>query len=143
MAKDCASLFRKIDCLRLHVPDLEAGLAFYRDHLGHKLIWRTATAAGLRFPDSDAELVIQTEDAGTETDITVSSAEAAAQRIIDAGGKILKQPFDIQNGRYVVVADPWGNRLVLLDTTKGLLQTDTEGNVIGNQPPEVQDNQPT
>jgi hypothetical protein len=32
-----------------------------------------------------------------------------------------------------VIRDPWGNELVLLDTTKGLLVTDAEGNVIGNE----------
>ena len=32
-------LFRKVDCVRIPVPDLEAGLAFYRDQLGHALIW--------------------------------------------------------------------------------------------------------
>ena len=37
-------LLRKIDCLQIPVPDLEEGLAFYRDRLGHDLIWRTQTA---------------------------------------------------------------------------------------------------
>ena len=32
-----------------------------------------------------------------------------------------------------VLRDPWGNQLVLLDTTKGLLATDEDGNVIGNK----------
>ncbi len=43
-------------------------------------------------------------------------------------------PFDIQIGRAVVVEDPWGNRFVLLDASKGLLVTDADGNVIGNAP---------
>lgn len=45
-------LIRKVDCVRLYVADLETGLAFYRDQLGHELIWRTETAAGLRLPES-------------------------------------------------------------------------------------------
>jgi catechol 2,3-dioxygenase-like lactoylglutathione lyase family enzyme len=53
-------LFVKIDCLRLPMRDLDAALAFYRDRLGHELIWRTDIAAGLRLPDSNAELVLQT-----------------------------------------------------------------------------------
>jgi len=32
-----------------------------------------------------------------------------------------------------VVRDPWGNQLVLLDTSKGLLVTDNEGNVTGTK----------
>jgi len=73
-------LLRKIDCIRLYVPDLEAGLAFYRDGLGHQLIWRTEVAAGLRLPESGAEIVLQTEDQGQEVDFTVDSVDEAAAR---------------------------------------------------------------
>jgi predicted enzyme related to lactoylglutathione lyase len=125
-------ILRKVDCVRLYVPDLEAGLAFYRDKLGHELIWRTETAAGLRLPETDAELVIQTEDQRQEVDLLVDSAEEAAAFIEQAGGKVIVPPFDIQIGRCAVVEDPWTNPLVLLDTSKGLLKTDTDGNVIGN-----------
>ena len=128
-------LLRKVDCVRLYVPDLEAGLAFYRDKLGHELIWRTATAAGLRLPETDAELVIQTEEPRQEVDYLVDSAEAAAEMMERAGGRIIVPPFDIQIGRCVVVEDPWGNPLILLDTSKGLLTTDSEGNVTGNIDP--------
>ena len=126
-------LIRKVDCVRIYVPDLEAGLAFYRDQLGHELIWRTATAAGLRLPETDAELVIQIEEQRQEIDLLVDSADAAARFIEQAGGKVIVTPFDIQIGRCVVVEDPWGNPLVLLDMSKGSLTTDAEGNVIGNE----------
>ncbi len=125
-------LFKKVDCLRIAVPDLEAGLAFYRDRLGHELIWRDETAAGLRMPDTDAEIVVQTERDNMEIDLLVSSADAAAQAIIAAGGRVVVPPFDIQIGRCVVVQDPWHNQLVLLDMSKGPLQTDAEGRVIND-----------
>jgi lactoylglutathione lyase len=125
-------LLRKVDCVRLYVPDLEAGLTFYRDRLGHELIWRSATAAGLRLPETDAELVIQTEEKRQEIDLLVASADAAAEFVPQAGGRVIVPPFDIQIGRCVVVEDPWGNPLVLLDTSKGLLATDADGNVTGN-----------
>jgi len=125
-------LIRKVDCVRLYVPDLEAGLAFYRDRLGHELIWRTATAAGLRLPETDTELVIQTEEQQQEIDFLVDSADAAAGLIEQSGGKVIVPPFDIQIGRCVVVEDPWGIPLVLLDASKGFLETDANGNVIGN-----------
>lgn len=128
-------LLRKVDCVRLYVPDLEAGLSFYRDQLGHELIWRTETAAGLHLPESDAELVIQTEDQRQEVDLLVDSADKSALLIEKAGGKVIVPPFDIQIGRCVVVEDPWGNPLVLLDMSKGPLQTDANGNVIGNLKP--------
>lgn len=126
-------LIQKIDCLRLFVPDLEEGLAFYRDRLGHELIWRTESAIGLRMPGTDAEIVLQTKTKAPEVDLKVASADLAADRIEKAGGKVCVPPFDIQIGRCVVVQDPWGNELVLLDTTKGLLATDAEGWVIGNK----------
>lgn len=49
-------LFRKVDCISLPVDDLEEALQFYQQALGHELIWRDDTAAGLRLPDSTAEL---------------------------------------------------------------------------------------
>ncbi|HEY3062252.1 MAG TPA: VOC family protein [Chloroflexota bacterium] len=123
-------MFQKIDCLQIPVPDLEAGLAFYRDRLGHRLIWRTDTAAGLRLPKSDAELVIQTERAELEVNLTVASADEAAAAMARAGGRIVIQPFDIPIGRCAVVEDPWANRLVILDLSKGVLITDELGRVV-------------
>ncbi len=127
-------LFQKIDCIRLRVSDLNEALAFYRDRLGHELVWRSDRAVGLRLPDTDAEIVLHTEEQGQEIDLKVESADAAATRFVEAGGTILVPPFEIQVGRCVVVADPWGNPLVLLDTGKGLLITDQEGNIIGHAP---------
>lgn len=131
MFEQAQALFKKVDCLRLPVPDLEAGLRCYRDELGHELIWRTASAAGLRLPESSAELVIHTEDTGTETDLTVEAVERAVERIVAAGGRALRPPFDIAIGKCAVVADPFGNVLVLLDQSKGLLKSDDQGNVVG------------
>ncbi len=133
MAQPAASpLVRKVDCLRLRVGVLEAGLRFYQGELGHALVWRTPQAAGLRMAESDTEIVLQTEEEGPEVDLEVESADEAAARVLRAGGRVVAGPFDIAIGRCVVVEDPWGNRLVLLDTSKGLLVTDADGNVIGN-----------
>lgn len=118
-------LIRSVDCIQVTVPDLEKGLAFYRDRLGHSLKWRTATAAGLGMPDSEAEIVLQTERTGVEPNLLVESA--------DAGGRVIRGPFEIHVGRCVVVADPFGNELVLLDLSKALLATDADGNVIREQ----------
>lgn len=127
-------LFKKIDNLLLYVPNLDEALAFYRDRLGHALIWRTDVAAGLKLPDCDAELVLHTGDRGLEVDLLVESADQAAREFERAGGKIVVAPFEIQIGRCVVVKDPWEHVLVLLDMSKGKLVTDDEGHVIGNEP---------
>ncbi len=123
-------LFRKIDCLSLPVPDLDAALAFYADELGHELIWRSATAAGLRLPGSEAELVLHTDDRPLETDLAVDSVPEAVERFTAAGGRVLHGPFEIAIGMCAVVADPWGNVLVVLDQSKGLLEVDDNKNVI-------------
>lgn len=123
-------LFTKIDCLSLPVPDLDAALAFYVDRLGHELIWRSDTAAGLRLPESDAELVLHTDDRPMETDLTVESVPEAVERFTAAGGKVRYGPFEIQIGRAAVVEDPWGNVLVILDISKGLFQVDEHKRVI-------------
>ena len=83
-------------------------------------------------PDTDAEIVIQTERPEAEVNLLVQSAEKAAELIVEAGGRIVEGPFDIRIGRCAVVQDPWGNRLVVLDMSKGRLVTDAEGNVVGN-----------
>jgi predicted enzyme related to lactoylglutathione lyase len=125
-------LLRKVDCVQIPVPDLEAGLAFYRDRLGHTLVWRTETSAGLKMPESNSEIVIQTERREMEANLLVDSADEAAARIVEAGGSVVAEPFDIQIGRCAVMEDPWGNRLVILDMSRGRLVTDSDGNVVGN-----------
>ncbi|GHF54438.1 hypothetical protein GCM10017781_33440 [Deinococcus metalli] len=125
----------KVDCLQIPVPDLDAGLRFYRDQLGHDLIWRTASAAGLRLPETDTELVLQTQRPELEVNLLVSSVDSAIATIVQAGGSVAEPPFDLQVGRGAVVQDPWGNRLVILDLSKGLLSTDDHGNVIESADP--------
>jgi len=64
-------LFNGIGCISLKVNDLEKAIAFYRDKLGHELMWKTPTSAGFGFPHSKAELVIHTEQRPPETDLLV------------------------------------------------------------------------
>jgi lactoylglutathione lyase len=127
-----AHLIEKIDCIRLYVADLDDGLAFYRDKLGHELIWRTEDQIGLRIPGSKAEIVLQTKPQPPEIDFSVDATDEAVARFEKAGGTVVVPPFEIQIGRCAVVRDPWGNEFVLLDSSKGMLVTDDEGNVVGN-----------
>jgi len=133
-------LRRESTCpIRLHVEDLDAGLQFYPDRLGLSLIWRTEEAAGLRLPRNETEIVLHSEErTEPEIDLKVEHASRAAKQFEQAGGKIIVLPFDIQIGRCAVVEDPWGNRLVLLGSTKGLLITDNEGWVVENANATVQ-----
>jgi predicted enzyme related to lactoylglutathione lyase len=129
-------MFQKVDCVRLRVPDLDEGLRFYCERLGHALSWRRGSVeAGLRMPHADTELVLFTEavdstQGAPEVDLLVENADQAATRVRDLGGRVIESPFDIPVGRCAVVADPFGNELVVLDLSKGLLKTDAESNVI-------------
>ena len=74
--------------------------------------------------------MLRTERPELEANLTVASVDEAVARIAAAGGRVLARPFDIPIGRCAVVADPWGNRLVVLDNSKGLLVTDADGWVV-------------
>jgi predicted enzyme related to lactoylglutathione lyase len=126
-----AGLFKKVDCHSVPVTDLDAAIAFYAGALGHALIWRDASAAGLRLPESEAELVLHTDARPIETDLLVDSVPDAIARFIEAGGMLLAGPFEIRIGLCAVLQDPWQNPLVILDQSKGSLRTDADGNVIG------------
>jgi len=125
-------LLQYVDAVTVPVPDLDRGLAFYRDGLGHQLIWRNEATgqAGLRMPGSGTEVVLTTRQS-YEPDWKVASADAAAEVFRANGGRVLIEPMDIPIGRLAVVADPFGNRLVLLDSTKGTYDTDDAGAVTG------------
>jgi predicted enzyme related to lactoylglutathione lyase len=125
-------LLQKVDAVQVPVPDLGAGLRFYRDCLGHDLRWRNDQIgqAGLAMPGSDTEIVLTTGQK-YEPNWLVTSAGEAAATVQAAGGRVVTGPFDIPVGRVAVVADPFGNILVLVDLSKGRYITDSMGNVTG------------
>ena len=126
-------LFRKLDNLLLRVADLDAAIAFYRDQLGHRLLWRSAEAVGFALPDTDAELVVHLH-IGPETDVLVDDVDDAFNLFLNAGGEAVEAPFEIAIGRCARVRDPFGNVLVILDQSKGKLVTDADGRVTGVRP---------
>jgi predicted enzyme related to lactoylglutathione lyase len=125
-------MLRKVDAVTVRVPDLESGVAFYCNGLGHRLVWRNDAIgqAGLALRDADTELVLTTST-GYEPNWLVDSADRAAGAFVEAGGTVLQEPVDIPVGRLTVVRDPFGNVLVLLDLSKGTYTTDEHGNVDG------------
>lgn len=124
------NILKDVDCVHLHVANLDDGLAFYRDELGLKMLWRTDAACGLGTENGSTEIVLSTEDL-TTIDMKVDNVSDALEKFVSAGGKLLDGPFDIDIGKCAVVADPWGNEYCLLDTTKGTYDTDADGVVSG------------
>jgi catechol 2,3-dioxygenase-like lactoylglutathione lyase family enzyme len=55
-------LLHGIDAVTVPVPDLEAGLRFHHESLGHELRWRNDQIgqAGLALAGSDTEIVLTT-----------------------------------------------------------------------------------
>jgi predicted enzyme related to lactoylglutathione lyase len=74
--------------------------------------------------------VVLTTTRSYEPNWKVDSVEEAAAVFVANGGRIVAGPDDIPIGQ-VVVEDPFGNVLVLLDSTKGSYRTDADGNVTG------------
>src|ERR1700742_3243674 len=104
------ALLRKLDNHMLRVDDLDAAIAFYRDRLKQQLLWRDERSAAFALPETDAELVVHL-DIGPETDILVEDVDSAVASFVDAGGEIVRAPFDIRIGRCAIVRDPFGNQL--------------------------------
>lgn len=124
-------LFGYIDCIELYTPDIQQGIDYYCNRLGLKVLWKSDTTVGLGMSEGKTEIVIQNERQEQNVDIKVESVVKAVKEIEKAGGQIIYGPFDIPIGKCAVVKDPWHNKYVILDTTKGTYITDNEGNIIG------------
>ena len=113
-------LLRKVDAVTVRVPSLDAGIAFDGSVSGYRALWRNDEAGqvGLAVSDSETEIVLATGLA-YEPNWLVDSADAAAEVFALRGGRVVVPAFDIAVGRVAVVEDPFGNRLVLIDLSKG------------------------
>ncbi|HEY2519989.1 MAG TPA: VOC family protein [Streptosporangiaceae bacterium] len=129
-------LLQKLDAVTIRVPDLDRGLRIYRDALGHELRWRNDDLgqAALAMPGSDTEIVLSTTTLDYAPNWLVGSVPDAARVIESAGGRAVAGPIEIPVGRVMVVADPFGNELVLVDLSKGQYVTGRDGRVTGVTP---------
>ena len=129
------ALLRKVDSVTVRVPDLDDGLRFYCDVLGHQLKWRndSVSQAGLEVPEGGSEIVLTTQFE-SEANWLVESVDSAVEAFREHGGTVLVEPSDIPVGRVAVVTDPFHNRLVLVDLSKGVYLTDASGRVTGVAP---------
>jgi len=111
-------VLRSIDAITIPVPGLDEGLAFYRDRLGHELLWRNDAVgqAGLALPDSNVEVVLTTRQQ-LEPNWLVESIDTALHDLVESGATVAAEPATIPVGRVAVVIDPFGNPLVLVELT--------------------------
>ncbi len=134
-SKPNKSIFSYVDCIELYTPDIQKGIDYYCNNLGLKVIWKTESSVGLGMSEGITEVVLQNERKEMNVDFKVESVTEAVKDIEKAGGQILYGPFDIPIGKCAVVKDPWDNKYVILDTTKGTYITDEDGNIIGQNEP--------
>ena len=126
------ALLQRVDAVQVPVPSLAEGLRFYVESLGHRLKWRNDEVgqAGLELPNGDSELVLSTTQP-YEPNWLVDDVPTAVRTFTESGGALVSGPADIPVGRVAVVQDPFGNLLVLVDLSKGLYRTTSDGTVTG------------
>lgn len=125
---DDVPILKQINAILVKVPSIQKGLDFYREQLGLPIFWRKDTIASVHL--GDGQLVMSTT-LDPETNILVESVEYAAKVFQQAGGKIVSPLEDIDVGMLVVVEDAFGNRLTLVDFSKGFYKLDDSKNVVG------------
>ncbi len=125
---DDVPVLKKINAVLVKVPSIQEGLDFYREQLGLPAFWKKDTIASVHL--GDGQLVMSTT-LDPETNILVESVEHAAAVFEKAGGKVVSPPEDIDVGKLVVVQDAFGNRLTLVDFSKGFYKIDESKNVVG------------
>jgi predicted enzyme related to lactoylglutathione lyase len=125
---DDVPVLKKINAVLVKVPSIQEGLDFYREQLGLQTSWKKEDIASVHL--GDGQLVMSTK-LDPETNILVDSVEHAVEVFEKAGGKVVSPPEDIDVGKLVVVEDAFGNRLTLVDFSKGFYTMDEKKNVIG------------
>lgn len=119
-----AVVLRKIDCVMIRVDDLDRAVTYYTSVFGLRRAWTRHSQVGLKLPETDAEIVLHTEDdlpSRVEVHYLVDDVEQAVAHVLANGCRVLVEPFDIEIGKCAVIEDPFGTRLNILDMTKGPL----------------------
>lgn len=124
---DDVPVLKRINAVLVKVPSIQEGLDFYREQLGLQTFWKKKDIASVRL--GDGQLIMSTT-LDPETNILVESVEHAAFVFVKAGGRVVGQPEDIDVGKLVTVEDAFGNRLTLVDFSKGFYTMDQSGNVM-------------
>ena len=120
-----AHMLRKIDCVMVRVPDLTPAVEFYTRVFGLRPLWRDEAAVGMGMPETDAEVVLHTMDLPGDPSVhyLVDDVPVAVAMAQSAGCAVREPPFDIAVGKCSVLEDPFGNRVCILDLSKGPRQS--------------------
>jgi lactoylglutathione lyase len=116
-------MLRKIDCIMIRVPDVQAAATYYTKVFGLHPQWSGDGLVGLVFPETDAEIVLHSDPqipSSVEVHYLVDDVVAAVAHYAAEGCDVLVAPFNITVGKCAVITDPFGTRLCILDLSKGL-----------------------
>jgi len=115
-------MLKRVDCVMYRVEDVDAAIAFYRDVMGLRPVWRAGDMAGLDLPETPGTEVVFHNDPNipkVDVNYKVEDVLAAVEQLRVAGCTIVADPFPIAIGNCAVVLDPFGHSLTLVDMTKG------------------------
>ena len=115
-------MLRRVDCVMFRVDDVDQAVAFYRDVMGLKPLWREGDMAGLDFPETPGtEIVLHKRADIPKLDVNykVDDVTMEVERLKAAGCQVVAGPFRIAIGNCAVILDPFGNPLTLVDMTAG------------------------
>ena len=115
-------MLRNIECIMIRVDDVEAAAAYYAKVFGLRAQWSGDDSIGLKFPETDAEIVLHNDPAipsPVEAHYLIDDVVGAVAHLAAQGCQILVAPFPITIGKCAVIRDPSGTRLCILDMTKG------------------------
>ena len=118
-------VLRKIDCVMIRVDDLERAVAYYTRVFGLRRAWTRPGQVGLTMPETDAEIVLHTDQgfpSRIEVHYLVDDIAQAVAHFRANGCRVLVEPFEIEISRCATIEDPFGTPLNILDMTKGPLQ---------------------
>jgi len=94
-------MLRKIDCVMLHVDDLEAAADFYARVFGLRRLWHDESSVGMAMAETDAEIVLHTTPLPREWGVhyLVEDVSAAVDRCHRQGCIVREPPFDVAIGK--------------------------------------------
>ena len=112
----------RIDNIMYRVSDLAKGEEFYAHVLGLRKMWedKERHMMGFTFADSDAEIVIHANPSLPTFDYSflVEDVEGFCTEYSTQGYRVAVEPIEVRCGQYVVLSDPDGNAIPIIDLSK-------------------------
>lgn len=109
---------KQLVALYVPVPDLPKALAFYRDTLGWKELWREGdTTAGLQVPGTDTFLMLDVDVEGAARSGPILGVDDVRSYHEQHQARLpfSQEPTEIPGGWWAALEDPFGHAFYVLD----------------------------